>query len=391
MNAMKPLKITIFVALAAVLLYLPVSMLLQTAQAAEEVNDRSEQDILPLPEENFQGGLAPGVHTPESYIPPQYDPFNNTFHPDKEFEERVREAHEPTNAPPEADFVVRTAKGIADNLSGTIDTEFRLSAYAVRDNETRTGDLRVRWDFEGDGQWDTYFSRSKTTRHRFEEPGVYAVTLEVLDGGGRLSQETKFVTVVENTPPIARFQLKPSSGTTGQIFRFDVSDSDDSQYKNRSLKYRFDWNGDGQWDTPFKSKTIWRHRFEEPGVYTIVMEAQDPEGASGFAEGRIEVIKNRPPVPSFTIEMKTVQITSSTVQNRYSFDASGSFDPEGKKLQYRWDFNYTGANDISFTTGWTTSPKHSGVYDFPGEKTIRLQVRDEDGAIRETFARIVVE
>lgn len=389
---MKYAKILIFVLLAAALLYLPVSMFFSTAQAAETLD--AQEEILPLPQElnDPEGGLQRTSYTPENYIQPQYDPFTNTFRSSPEFEEKVRQRVDNLNTPPEALFNVRTPSGIADSRSGTTATEFTFDAHASRDNETRSSRLQVRWDFESDGEFDTYFSRTKTTRHTFEQPGLYEVTLEVLDRGGLIARASAQVTVVENTPPFAHFSFKPTSGTTARIFTFNTSESSDSQYKRQHLKYRFDWNGDGVWDTPFNQKTVWNHRFDEPGAYRVVMEAQDPEEASGFTEALLEVFENTLPSARFTVEVKPLKVRADEWRNKYYYDASGSFDPENSgKLQYRWDFNYTGSNDINFTTQWRSSPTYSGFYDFTGEKTVRLQVRDEDGAVSEAFATIVVE
>lgn len=79
-------------------------------------------------------------------------------------------------------------------------------------------------------------------------------------------------------------------------------------------------------------------------------------------------------------------------KTEYIFDASLSTDKESTdNLKYRWDFNYTGSDDINFNTNWQNSPFSKGHYDFSGEKIIRLQVMDEDGAISNSFAKINVE
>jgi hypothetical protein len=54
-------------------------------------------------------------------------------------------------------------------------------------------------------------------------------------------------------------------------------------------------------------------------------------------------------------------------------------------MKYRWDFNYTGENDINFDTLWSTSPKYSGFFENTGKRTVRLQVMDEDEAVDTTF------
>lgn len=387
---MKYLRIIILVLVVAVIVYMPVSMLFATAQAAEGVEETQQAELLPITE-GEDGSLAPTIHTPESYIAPQYDPFNNKHRPDETFIERVEEELEGLNTPPLAKISVQVPNGIADRNSGTTNTEFRFNAHGSNDSETSSSQLQVRWDFESDGEYDTYFSRTKNVRHTFEQPGAYNVTLEVLDSGGLISSTTKEVTVVENTEPFAFFTFKPETGTTAKIFTFDTSESDDSQYKQYALAYRFDWDGDRQWDTPYKEKRVWRHMFEEPGVYNVVMEVKDPEGATSLAGALVTVVENQAPTAFFSVETKEVQVSKDEARTKYLFDASVSSDPEGERLQYRWDFNYTGENDINFSTNWSTSPKYSGFYDFPGEKVVRLQVRDIDGEVHETFRLMTVE
>lgn len=390
---MKYLKIIAIVLAVGILIYFPVSFFLSTAQAAEDPanaeQESQNEQVLPLPAElyDFNTGLAPTVYTPDTYVQPQYDPFNNKYQPYHDFEEKVKEIIEDDNTPPEAKFLIRTKQtGIADLKSGTTETKFIFDAHPSSDNETKSSILQVRWDFESDGTLDTYYSRNKTTSHVFEEPGVYAVTLEVLDQGGMISRTINEVIVVTNTDPFAYFEYSPQTGTENQIFTFNTSDSDDSQYKNNFLEYRWDWDGDGNWDTPYNKKSIWRHKFNEPGDYHIVMEAKDPEGAASYTHADISVTKNTAPTAKFNVDVVEVKDYMGVYKNKYYFDASVSTDSESPDdLKYRWDFNYTGKNDINFSRGWSTSSKYSGMYDFPGNKVVRLQVMDEDGEVSETF------
>ncbi|HLG25241.1 MAG TPA: hypothetical protein VI588_00400, partial [Candidatus Gracilibacteria bacterium] len=244
--------------------------------------------------------------------------------------------------------------------------------------------------FESDGKPDGYFSRTKKISHKYENPGVYTVTVEILDEGGLISTTSRQVTVVENTAPFAYFSYTPGTGTTNRIFTFNTKESDDSQYRQQYLAYRFDWNGDGQWDTMYEKKNIWRHKFEVSGTQHVIMEVKDPEGLTTSADAYINVTENVLPHAEFSVEVKEVKVGLDHVRNRYYFDATGSTDVENSKfLYYRWDFNYTGANDISFDTSFSSSPRHSGFYDFPGEKVVRLQVKDEDGAVTDAFMTIV--
>ncbi|MBU0667535.1 PKD domain-containing protein [Patescibacteria group bacterium] len=394
---MKYAKFAAIGLMALLLVSLPVSMLMASTQPAQAAADEGMkvQNVLPLPSELDNPGsdvLKPNEFTPDGYVQPQYDPFNNKFAPSYDFEEKVDIAIANGNTPPMANFVVRTDNELADTNSGTTATSFVFDAHSSSDNETKSGNLQVRWDFESDGKVDTFFSRGKSVKHKFVQPGAYTVTVQVLDRGGLTDAISRKVTVVENTEPTAFFSYTPVSGTESQIFRFDTSKSSDSQYKKQFIEYRFDWNGDGQWDTPYNKKTIWQHRFGAAGTFHVVMEAKDFEGALNVTDAYIDVFENTAPTASFSIDSKTVKTLTGGQTVMYFFDASASSDSESDgKLQYRWDTDYTGENDINFTTQWRSSPKFSGSYNFAGEKTVRLQVKDVDGAVSNAFATVFVE
>jgi len=55
-----------------------------------------------------------------------------------------------------------------------------------------------------------------------------------------------------------------------------------------------------------------------------------------------------------------------------SFDGSGSTDPDGDSLQYRWDFE----NDGAWDTDWSVSPRASYTWGDPSSGMVRLEVRD---------------
>lgn len=335
--------------------------------------------------------LLPNEDTPDNYIPPQYDPFNNPYGKQTDYKEELPNTP-PVNIGPVADFTV-TAKrlGFPDKYSGTVGTPFLFNAN-VSDRETSTARLQVRWDFESDGVPDTFFSRTKTALHTYPKAGIYNVTLEVLDRGGNIMRTTKKMTIVNNTPPTPRFTFRPEGATTETVIVFDTDKSIDSQYLSPYLSYRFDWNGDGIWDTEYDRKRIWRHKFLEAGTHHVVMEAKDPEEAVATASADVSTIFNTPPIANFTIDTKQRPVRNGEIETVYSFDASASYDAESgtKNLLYRWDFNYTGEDDIIFDTAFSSARKYSGTFSFAGQKTIRLQVKDKDGAVSEAFQPLEV-
>lgn len=326
--------------------------------------------------------LAPTDYTPSTYIPPKYDAFDHDY-----YRPPVYTEDEP-DTPPVADFTIfNDQSSLQSQARGTTMTRFTFDGSGSTDNETDSSRLEVRWDFENDGTLDSYFSRTKSIRHTFEKAGIYTVKMEVLDKAGNISSTTHTVTVVNNTVPSAFFLVTPESGTAKTIFHFDTDRSRDDQFLPYSLEYRFDWNGDGKWDTKYQNKTGWNHRFDIPGTFNVVMEVKDPGGMTSQYSQSVSTFENSAPYANFSIES-----VPNSQGAGYQFDASSSGDQETKhiNLLYRWDFNHNGPDDIVYDTDWGSSDRYSGFYSVPGTKVIKLEVKDEDGLISSTYASINV-
>jgi formylglycine-generating enzyme required for sulfatase activity len=92
---------------------------------------------------------------------------------------------------PKASFTITPSFGVPDS------TLFTVNANSTSDNKDAGRDLQVRWDWEGDGVWDTNFSTTKLDSHRFSKNGVYAVTLLVRDSDAAEGTAIKVVTITE--------------------------------------------------------------------------------------------------------------------------------------------------------------------------------------------------
>ncbi|MCF8234777.1 MAG: hypothetical protein K9G67_07095 [Bacteroidales bacterium] len=100
---------------------------------------------------------------------------------------------EDINVPPTASFTVTPD-------SGTTETLFKFDASASHDNETPLDALQVRWDFDGDGSWDTDWSVEKLNSHLYAEAAEYDVELEVKDNEGLAATDVHTVLVAESNP-----------------------------------------------------------------------------------------------------------------------------------------------------------------------------------------------
>ena len=98
------------------------------------------------------------------------------------------------NKPPSPKILVATPYG-------NITTNFYLSAWPSLDDVTPPSLLLIRWDFEGDGNWDTGWSYEKTLFHQFSDPGEYWITLEAEDEGGeRATTKTRLLVSKYSNP-----------------------------------------------------------------------------------------------------------------------------------------------------------------------------------------------
>lgn len=96
---------------------------------------------------------------------------------------------------------------------------------------------------------------------------------------------------IENLPPIPGYKLRPPGGNTATIFTFDASESYDDKDSITDLKFRWDWQGDGKWDTDWSSEIVCYHRYLISGVYRIDLEVMDSEGATAECFEFVDVEK----------------------------------------------------------------------------------------------------
>jgi len=164
---------------------------------------------------------------------------------------------------------------------GTVETVFNFDATGSSDNEDPTNSLEVRWDWNNDGTYDTNYSTNKTATHQFLTFGTYSIRLEVKDSGGLTNSTTKNISL-SNTAPTASFTFDPPSGTTATTFTFDASGSTDNEDDTSLLEVRWDFEGDGTWDTNYSTSKTANHQYPviKCGNYTVKLEVKDSEGKS---------------------------------------------------------------------------------------------------------------
>lgn len=88
----------------------------------------------------------------------------------------------------------------------------------------------------------------------------------------------------ENIAPDARFTCIPPEGNINTLFDLDARSAEDPDGLKNLLLYRWDYDGDGQWDTSFGPFSITSHRYPDPGTYSVRLEVKDTyDAVSQFA------------------------------------------------------------------------------------------------------------
>jgi len=92
-----------------------------------------------------------------------------------------------------------------------------------------------------------------------------------------------------NTAPKASFTVTPSTGFISTTYQFDASGCTDKEDQLSSLKVRWDWENDGNWDTAFSATNLAGHQYGSIGTKTIRLQVQDTGGLTGSTTREVTV------------------------------------------------------------------------------------------------------
>jgi PKD repeat protein len=220
--------------------------------------------------------------------------------------------------------------------------------------------LSYAWDF-GDGNSGT----GAQPQHTYGAAGIYTVSLVVSDPLVASAPDVTTATISEtvvNEPPVAVVG-GPYSGEAGIALQLDGSASFDPDGSVQSYNWDFGDGNSGSGAAPL-------HTYASAGNYTVSLVVND--GSLDSAEAKTtadiaESIVDAPPVADAGGPY------SGTAGTPVQFDGSGSSDPNGDLLTYRWDFG-----DGSFGDG--EMPRH----DFTSAGTYAVTLLVNDGQFDST-------
>ena len=253
--------------------------------------------------------------------------------------------------------------------TGDTSTNFHFTVEVFSNIHTPTHLLEVRLDWDNDGKWDTDWSKSRDFYHVFAESGQREVRLEVRDTDGSSSIERGYyIKAQENdamrTKKIGLIQVE-SAGNPRASFRTwpveisqDTNVHFDASASIRANEYRWDFDGDGRFDTAWNSANQKIQKiYSTVGVFQASLEVRNSLGKTDLTERTITVsdTNNILPEAKFTMRNQTntlLNARKSVLRDEIYFSAASSNDADGSnaKLQVRWDFEGDGIFDTTFNT-----------------------------------------
>jgi hypothetical protein len=96
----------------------------------------------------------------------------------------------------------------------------------------------------------------------------------VVDAAGYRGQVDTFVYLID-LPPSPEFTFSPSEMKQGTNVLFDASKTIDYETQAARLLYRWSFNGDSAFYTPWKNDAVISHMFSAPGRYAVALQVRD--------------------------------------------------------------------------------------------------------------------
>jgi parallel beta-helix repeat protein len=194
----------------------------------------------------------------------------------------------PENKKPVADaggpYIAKIGQTVSFDGSGSSDPDGRLIFY--------------RWNF-GDGSSEIL---DETPTHIYSDPGIYTVTLTVVDDDGRSSMMNTTATIsgdiLLNSPPVA--VVAPlSSIEVNQLVTFNASGSYDVD--GSIVGYRWNFDNDEVYDTAWLETGITTHTFSTAQTAVVTLEVKDNGNSTSTFSTSVTVVAAEKKTPGFEI------------------------------------------------------------------------------------------
>ncbi|MBC8354746.1 MAG: SBBP repeat-containing protein [Planctomycetes bacterium] len=259
---------------------------------------------------------------------------------------------------------------------------------------TGNAPLTYAWDLDADGQYDDANGSTPTFNAlSLDGPSTHSVSLQVTDGGSLSAIATTTVNVL-NVAPIADAGGPYLAINGTALLAASASDPANQVVSNDSLTFRWDFDGDGEFDDAIGRTTIFTATGDEKSFIVAVRTDDDDGGVSPPAWTTITALNqgvsssNQPPDIHYIEAPVQVDVDApSDVRVVFTDPDSGESPPT---VAFDWgDGTPLETATVSFDRGfWTAIAGHT--YQQEDEYVIRVTVIDEGGAAATASHRISV-
>ncbi|MCK5562103.1 MAG: PKD domain-containing protein, partial [Thermoplasmata archaeon] len=219
--------------------------------------------------------------------------------------------------------------------------------------------------------------------HSYEFSGDYIVELKVRDSFD--AESDPITTLIHvNYPPTAQLTAEPVAGKVNELITFSVGNSEDIDGEIAEYYINF---GDKQ-VSGWINDSMAYHMYTNVGAYYVYLIVRDNNIAISENNEYVRIditeegtpIAGKPPVAVLNVDSNTTYTSVNMM-----FDASSSYDEDGKVTEYYFDF---GDGEIS---GWLLTPKTYHAFSMAGSYDVYLYVKDNTNSISYTSIEIQVE
>ncbi len=227
---------------------------------------------------------------------------------------------------------------------------------------------RLEFDFQGDGTWENVTSGLEV-EHQYQDDGKYKPLIRAYDDDGAYTEvEGETVTIV-NRPPAVRASVASTEVTTLKEITFDIEGED---LDGEIVEYKWDFEGDGEWDYSSSTTPRAKHTYMDDGTYSARVYTRDDDGAETVDAIDIEVLNSPPEVELNVNPLETYTGEEIT----FSWEAE---DRDGSIVHMEWDFDGNGYKDWSRDSDKTDTLIHS--YSDNDDYVAIFKVKDDDNDV----------
>ena len=264
-----------------------------------------------------------------------------------------------------------------DEVSAPEGREVTLCAFAT-DNETVLNlTMTFRWQDGEETQLASRPNELTCANHIYRDNGTYSVRLVAENSLGEQAEKV-IVARISNVAPSVEVG-GPYAGIEGAAISMSVTNIIDPGFDD-THEVRWDFNGDGQFDTGWQANRNTSHNYSDNGRYEARVEVRDDDGGVGEMVF-VVVVDNAD--PSITSDAHI----QATIGEEWSLDFDVS-DP-GAEDTHTWRIIDGPDGATIDEDGRVTWIPQRGDDD-PGQVTLRIEVIDDDGGRAETSRVIVV-